>query len=309
LLGAARFEPAVLAAVRQRLADEPARADVLAEVLGTWRAAEAVPELLAALPYEGPQVAWALLEIGHDDPAAVPHLRARAAKTGDPATALAIRRITGDEQPLLHILDTALTGGRQLRPGWQTFVGELGETLQPLLPAARDQLTGVAATTHPQRETQILAARIVATIDGVQPTLTTVRAVLAGGHTPARAAADLVTDLALVHRDALTDLDPLLHDRLGDRWSRVAAARALARLGVPTANLIEPLVHGVTDYAGRYGLATILELRAVETIPGLEKLAAGDNRLGVTSSADNIVWADEQLIDRIYATIAALRAD
>ncbi|MEU8284224.1 hypothetical protein AB0C01_07780 [Micromonospora sp. NPDC048905] len=307
LLDGARFEPAVLAAVRQRLADEPARADVLAGVLGTWRAAEAVPELLAALPYEGPQVAWALLEIGHDDPAAVPHLRTRATQAGEPAAALAIRRISGDVQPLLGILDTALSGERRLWPGPQTFVDELGEELRPLLPAARDRLTGAAAGTHPQREAQMLAARMVATIDGVQPILTTVRAVLAGGHTPARAAADLVADLAPAHRDALTDLDPLLRNRLGDRWSRVAASRALARLGVPTVDLTEPLLHGVTDYAGRYGLATILELRAVETIPGLEKLAAGDNRLGATSFADDIVWADELLTGRIRTTIAALR--
>ncbi|GAB3959468.1 hypothetical protein GCM10027614_79010 [Micromonospora vulcania] len=87
----------------------------------------------------------------------------------------------------------------------------------------------------------------------------------------------------------------------------MAASRALARLGVPTVDLTEPLLHGVTDYAGRYGLATILELRALETIPGLEKLAAGDNRLGATSFADDIVWADELLTGRIRTTIAALR--
>ncbi|MFG1654255.1 hypothetical protein ACGFIE_30405 [Micromonospora sp. NPDC049275] len=307
LLDGARFEPAVLAAVRQRLADEPARADVLAGVLGTWRATEAVPELLAALPYEGPQVAWALLEIGHDDVAAVPHLLARATQADDQAAALAIRRISGDVQPLLDILDAALSGERRLRPGPQTFVDELGDELRPVLPAARGQLTGAAARTHPQREAQILAARMVAAIDGVQPVLTTVRAVLAGGHTPARAAAELVADLAPAHRDALTDLDLLLRNRLGDRWSRVAASRALVRLGVPSVDLTEPLVHGVTDYAGRYGLATILELQAVETIPGLEELAARDNRLGATSFADDIVWADELLTDRICATIAALR--
>ncbi|MCW3819880.1 hypothetical protein ONA91_36130 [Micromonospora sp. DR5-3] len=176
-------------------------------------------------------------------------------------------------------------------------------------PPARAQLTGAAARTYPQREAQILAARVVATLDGVRPVLATVRAVLAAGQTPARSAADLVADLAPPHRDALSEFHQLLHDRLGDRWSRVAAARALARLGMPTANLTAPLVNGVTDYAGRYGLATILELRAVETIPGLEKLADGDDRLPVASSADDLVWADELLTERIRATIAALRDD
>ncbi|MFF0255968.1 hypothetical protein ACFYPW_26115 [Micromonospora zamorensis] len=309
LLDGARLTPAVLAAVRQRLAAQPARADVLAGVLGDWRAEEAVPELLAAMPYAGPQVTCALLEIGHDDPGAVAHLHTRATQFGDPMAALAIRRITGDVQPLLDLIDTALAAGRPPQPGSYTFVGDLGEALRPLLPAARDRLTGTAAPTYPQREAQILAARIVATLEGIPPVLPTVRAVLAAGQTPARAAADLIADLAPAQRDALTELSPLLNDRLDDRWSRVAAARALARLGIPTADLTVPLVAGVTDYAGRYGLATILELHAVETIPHLIELIDGDNRLAVTSLADHLVWADELLSNRIRATITALNPD
>ncbi|BCJ69732.1 hypothetical protein GCM10009779_08100 [Polymorphospora rubra] len=301
----ARLEPAVLAAVRQRLADEPARADVLAFVLGTWRAPEAVPELLAALPHEGPEAAGALLAIGHDDPAAVPHLRARVTRTGDPAAALAVRRITGDARPLLDLLDTVLSGKGELPRGPQTFVDGLGETLYPLLPAAREQLTGAAARTHPQREVQILAARIVAAVDGVPPVLATVRAVLAGGWGPAAStAAGLIADLAPDHRDTLAALEPLLRGRLGDRLSRVSAARALARLGVPVTELTEPLVHGVADHAG---LATILELRAVETIPGLVELTARDSRIHL-GGGDDAMWNDELLVERIHTTIAALRA-
>jgi hypothetical protein len=307
LLEGARFDAAVVAVVRQRLAAEPARADVLAEVLATWRAMEAVPELLAALPYAGPEVTWALLQIGHDDPAAVPHLRTRAQQTGNPAAALAIRRITGDTQPLLDLLETVLSERRWLPCDRPTFVGDLGDVLCPLLPLARAQLTGAAARTHPAREAQMLAARMVATLDGVAPILPTLRAVLVGGETPARAAADLIADLAPAHHEALSTLEPLLRDRLGDEWSRVAAARALARLGVPTANLTQPLVNGVTDYAGRYGLATIVELHALDTIPGLQQLAAGDGRLRSIGAADTIVWADELLVQRIHATIAALR--
>ncbi|MEH1168970.1 HEAT repeat domain-containing protein [Micromonospora sp. CPCC 205539] len=309
LLDGARLTPVVLAAVRQRLAAQPVRADVLAGVLGDWRAEEAVPELLAAMPYAGPQVTWALLEIGHDDPGAVPHLHTRVIQFGDPMAALAIRRITGDVQPLLDLIGTALAAGRPPQPGPYTFVGDLGEALRPLLPAARHRLTGTAAPTYPQREAQILAARIVAALEAIPPVLPTVRAVLAAGQTPARAAADLIADLAPAHRDALAELGPLLNDRLGDRWSRVAAARALARLGTPTADLTVPLVTGVTDYAGRYGLATILELHAVEAIPDLTELVNGDNRLAVTSFADHLVWADELLSTRIRATITALAPD
>lgn len=179
---------------------------------------------------------------------------------------------------------------------------------EAVLPAARAQLTGAAAATYPRREAQILAARVVAAFDGIQPVLATVRAVLTGGDTPARSAADLVADLTPANRGALSGLEPLLRERLGDYRSRLAAARALARLGMPVADLTEPLIHGVTDYACRYGLDTILELRAVDTIPGLEALTTGDQRLPATGSHHDIVWADELLIDRIHATVAHLRA-
>ena len=71
---------------------------------------------------------------------------------------------------------------------------------------------------------------------------------------------------------------PHLSNRLGDRWSRLAAARALGRLSVSTADLAEPLVQGLTDYEGRFGVATIPELRAVETVPLPRRL-----RMGTTS--------------------------
>ncbi|WP_091657458.1 hypothetical protein [Micromonospora auratinigra] len=303
----ARRTPVVLDAVRRRLAAEPARADVLAGVLGHWRAEAAVPELRAALPYAGPEVAGALLAIGYDDPRAAPYLRARAAQSADLAAAAAVLRITGDVRPLRKLVGAALAGGLRPLPGPVTVVADSGEALRPLLPAARARLTGVPDATYPQREAQILAARVVAALDGVPPVLATVRAVLAAGHVPARAAADLVADLAPAHRDTLAGLRPVLRDRLGDRWCRVAAARALARLGVPTADLTQALVAGVTDYAGRFGLATIRELSATETVPLLAGLADGDGRLDVAGSADDVVWSDEALVEELHATIAALR--
>lgn len=308
LLQGARREPVVLATIRERLAAEPARADVLAAVLGGWRATEAVPELVAALPHAGRQAAWALLEVGHDDPAAVPDLRAFAAQNGGAAAALAVHRMTGDAQPLLQILRNALTNKSHAQVGAEAMVTGPGDVLRPLLPLARARLTGAADSTHPQRQAQVLAARIVAALDGVPPVLPTLRAVLAGGNTPACSAAELVADLAPAHGEALAECEPLLRDRLGDRWNRLAAARALARLGVPVGDLTEALIRGVTDYGGRYGLATIRELRAVDTIPALEDLATSDERLPVTASADALVWSDEALVEGIRATIADLRA-
>src|SRR5690349_10953496 len=101
-------------------------------------------------------------------------------------------------------------------------------------------------------------------------------AALAVGGAPAWAAADVVADLAVTAPEAAARFEPLLRDRLGDPGSRLAAARALARLGVPTAELAEPLGRGLTDYAGRFALSIILELHAVETIPYLRNAPAAD---------------------------------
>jgi hypothetical protein len=259
------------------------------------------------MPLAGAEVTWALLEIGHDDPAAVPHLRARVAQMGDLRAAMAVRRIIGDTQPLYDALAAVFSHGKTAPSIPVSFLGELGDAVLPVMPAARDHLTGTAARTHPQREAQILAACVVAIVDGPRSVLPTVRAVLVAGHTPARAAADLIADLALAHEPALAHLEPHLRERLDDQWNRLAAARALARLGVPTAELVEPLVRGIADYAGRYGIPTILELRAVEAIPQLEELVASSERFAVTAAAADLIWADELLQEHTRSAIATLR--
>jgi hypothetical protein len=308
LLGGARFSPTVLAAVRDRLVADPTRADVLAGALGQWGAdaATAVPDLLTAMPHAGPQVAAALLELGQDVPAALPHLRTRVAETGDLRAGMAVWRMTGDAEPTLGALHAALVRGGNAPPT-SAFISEMGAILLPLLPAARNHLTGTAARTYPQRETQILAARLVAATTEPQAVLPTVRAVLAGGHTPARAAADLIADLTHADPTGAAILEPDLRHRLDDPWNRLAAARALARLGAPTAELAGPLVSGITDYGGRFALTIILELCAVEAIPALEKLVDQDERLSVSGSYDDLVWADELLRERVGRAIADLR--
>jgi hypothetical protein len=52
---------------------------------------------------------------------------------------------------------------------------------------------------------------------------------------------------------------------------------------------------------------TILELRAVETIPALEALLSSDERFPPTAAADDLVWADELLQERTRSAITALR--
>ncbi|MEV4481863.1 hypothetical protein [Micromonospora coxensis] len=308
--GTVRFTPEVLAAVRGRLVTHPTSAEVLAGMVGHWGtdADVLVPDLLAALPHAGPQIAGTLLMLGHDDHAAVPHWRTRALEAGDLQAALAVRRLTRDSDVVLDALRAILAG--KARAPWTSVsvIGELGGTLAPLLPIAATYLTGTADPVHPQRDKQVLAARVAAAVAGPESVLPTVKAVLVAGDTPARHAADLIADLAHSSPAAVAHLEPQLRIRLGDRWSRLSAARALARLGIPTAELAEPLSRGIADYGGRFALAIILELQAVETIPALEEHLSRDDRCGVGGSADDIVWADELLQEHIKEAIARLRS-
>jgi HEAT repeat protein len=312
VLRGAHFSTEVLTEIRRWLATEPITASILSYALVEWgvQATPAVPELVAALPTADPIIASALLAIGHDDPGLVGLLSGMVDTAGSVPAAMAIHRITGDIAPLINLLRENLTGRRRMfvpDAATMSALSDLGDELAPLVPAASPHLTGTAAATHPQRDMQTLAARIVAAAGDPEAIKPTVAAVLNGGHTPARSAADLIADLAVSQPSLVADLVPALRQRLEDRWNRLSAARALTRLGTPVSELTTPLVNGVTDYAARFGLATILELQAVDTVPALQALLATDDRFEPTSSADDIVWADELLQDRVRAAIADLR--
>ncbi|GIF62765.1 hypothetical protein Ais01nite_08000 [Asanoa ishikariensis] len=300
-----RYTPQVLVAVREQLRTLPESAGLLAPMLGHWGtdAAALLPELLAAI---GPEVAETLLLLGLDDHAAVPYWRVRASERGDLHAALAVRRLTGDTDVVLDALRAVLTGDAPVSRMPMPAIGDLGELLTPLLETAATHLTGVAERVYAGRDRQILAARVVAAVTGPKGVLPTVEAVLVAGDTPARHAADFIADLAQESPESVTHLAPLLRARLDDRWSRLSAARALARLGTPTAELTEPLVRGIKDYGGRIGPATILELRASETIPALRDLLGSDKRSSFGGSADDLVWTDELLQDLVKDTIRLL---
>jgi hypothetical protein len=292
LLPGPRRTPEALAAVRARLAADPSRPGVLPSVLGDWRAAEAVPELLAALPYAGISVSNALLDIGYDHPAIAQYLGPRIARR-NPKAALAIRRITGDAEPLRDLIRRVLTGREQ--PQWRSL-DVPGEAVRDLLPLAHERLTSDDA------EIRMLAARVVASVEGrAAAVFATVRDVLAAGGVAAQAAAEMVTDRAW------GDLEPLLREKLADRNCQIEAAGALVRLGVPASDMTEALVAGVDRGRTRAALAAIRGLRAVDTIPALEKLAAADRRLPMFHVHGRYVWDDEELNEDIHETITLLR--
>lgn len=310
--------PAVLEAVRRRLREfgdlgrqHPA-IGVLAAVLGDWgpSAAPAVPELMAVLPYATEVVSRALLRIGHATEETVPHLRTVAGRTGDVAAAVAVWRVTGDAQPLLDAVRPVLAGRTAWLPAGAHAAAEAGVALLPLLPAARARLTGTAAPTWPQRDIQVLAARLVwAAAGDPGPALPTVLAVLTGGHTPAGRAAELVAELAATHATDLADFRPVLRDQLTGRWSGVQSARALWRLGTPATELVAPLVAAISaDQDWRSALSLLVEMNAVEAVADLERLAERDERIVTSGVDDDIAWHDEALRAELRSAVGKLRA-
>jgi hypothetical protein len=255
-------------------------------------------------------VARALLRTGHRAPVTVPYLRELAGQPGDLEAAMGLWRLTGDPQPLAGVLRVLLTRGRSWLPPAAGTITEVGNGLLPVVPAAQRLLTGSAAETYPQREVQILAARVVSAATGdPAPALPTVRAVLAARGTSASRAADLAADLAATHPAAAASLTPVLRGLLDDPWSTVAAARALWRLGTPPAQLAAPLTAAITAHHGGCGAVTLLvDMHAAEAIAGLEQLAERDERIVIAAIDDDIAWQDEKLQEQLRAGVAALRA-
>jgi hypothetical protein len=305
-----RFAPAVLDAVRDRVRADPARLDVLGRILAGWgrQAAPAVPDLVAALPVATDAAISTLEAIGHDDPAALPYLRSRAGT--DLGAALAVHRLTGDAQPLLDVLRAALTEDHprehRMAGAGRRFDG-LDDVLRPLLPLAAGHLTGTAAATSAARATQLLAARVVLAADGPQRVVRTVWAVVAADRLVGDAA-DILLDVATTAPAALAGLEPQLRERFDGGTSPVTAARILARLGVPVAELAARLVQVLTWHWFAAAVDALVEVRAVQALPRLRALVDADPRRPPTVELGEKIWADECQLRRLRTAIAALEA-
>lgn len=210
-LGMVAFSPELLSAVRERLPGRPE----LADLIGSWgpAAVDAVPDLLALLPADGPAAARALARLGHADPASLPHLR-DLAEADDLYAAAAVRRLTGDPRHLVGTLAGRLSEGRGT-----TQVPELepGPDLLPLVPAAREHLTGHAV--RDRGPVQVLAARVTLAATGDPATvLPTLWALLERGRADA---AELLATLLGPDRRLLDRLDELTarEDRSADTIS------------------------------------------------------------------------------------------
>jgi hypothetical protein len=118
----------------------------------------------------GRAVTRALVRLGCDDPALVPHLRTLLSEQPDVdrpdpfdvEAAHAIWRLVHDGQPLTEAVGKALgPHGPIIRQEHHDAVREAGGHLRGLVAQATAQLTGERAETIEQRLRQILAARLV----------------------------------------------------------------------------------------------------------------------------------------------------
>ncbi|GGN07784.1 HEAT repeat protein [Actinoplanes campanulatus] len=331
------FDPAVLTAIRERLARPPARhsslfaasmagdpvGDLL-HVLRSWgpAAAGAVPEIVACLPHHPAAAAPALAAIlpttlPATDPtafsevspaanpvalAAIPALTARA-EAGDVRCGHAVLRLTGDAAPLVtaaaHLLGTDSGSAFEL-----DLVADAGPAAAPLLPLLTRWFTGAAEPDHGQRRTQVAAARVAWRATGdTGPFLPTLRALVRAGFGPGGLAADLLTETG-EGADLTHEIRRLLNS---DWYARSRAARALHRLGVPAEDLVPALLTAVASghRDAHDALNTLATIRAVTAVPALTTMADRDERHPASAPGD-LSWNDDLFRRHLRTTIVAL---
>ena len=308
------FDPDVFAALRRRLAAQLAAGLTgnpvihLVSLLHAWgpAAADAVPDLLAALPAAPWATPAALAQIGPAAVDAVPALR-EAANAGEVRAGHAVWRLSGDAGPLITAASALLASSRSNLAWELDLVADAGPAVMSLIPALRGRLTGPPGATYPERGEQIAAARLVWRATGVAAdVLPTVSAVLHAGDVPVRSAAKLAAEMAPV---AGAELASGLREALGNQYGRVHAARALWRLGAAVDDLVDPLLTAVADPSGdRDAVALLVEMGAIDAVPGLVELADRDERIVVYGSYDETVWTDDRLRRDLYTAIATLRS-
>lgn len=116
-----------------------------------------------------------------------------------------------------------------------------------------------------------------------------------------RHAAALAADLAD------QSLEPLLRRHLGCHISVVAAATALAAIGIPRGDLTDPVTTWIAHCADPDTIARVCRDTLDRTaIPRLRELADADQRATFTSEVSTKIWRDEAHRDAIRTAIAHL---
>ncbi|MFD0006073.1 hypothetical protein ACFVJ4_27105 [Streptomyces sp. NPDC127178] len=323
------FEPALLDAVRRRLADPKVSGNEpihLALLLTSWgtQASPAVPELLDALPripLAGPgALAAACPTEGRIRKRTEDELRKAARKgpeEGRPAAAHALHELTGDASPLHTAIRSGLAGKAYDVLDAARRCAQLGTRAADLLPDIRAALSDPAQPrTTPQLDADVELAEALWNItgDATEP-VRILDAVLAESDGPwftwtgVRAAR-----LAARLGPAAAPLRPPLERMLATPLHAPACVLALLTIGVEEElrrTLPDPVLTAAEHNADPdtaldallpLGLPTLTDAH----LNRLAALADGDRRVVNFGLEDGIIHADERLRTRARATMSAL---
>ncbi|MER6128615.1 hypothetical protein ABT173_39855 [Streptomyces sp. NPDC001795] len=328
------FTPAVLDAVRRRLADpelsgnEPIH---LALLLASWgkAAAAAVPELLDALPripLAGPK---ALRAVCPDEGAIRRRIQRRLAKAvrqgpedGRLAAAHALYELNGEPHPLLTAIRAELAHGGHRLPQAAQLAARLGKDADDIVPDLRAALSDPAQDrTIPQLDGDVALADALWQITGdADESVRVLDGVLAAADGPwFRWTGIRAARLAARLGPAAQPLRPALERMLATPLHAPAAALALTAIG-PEEELREPLDRGTladlvldaaesnADPDTAFEALSALGAPALtdEHLRRLAALADRDPRVVDFGLEDEIIRKDERLRARARTTLAAL---
>ena len=148
---------------------------------------------------------------------------------------------------------------------------------------------------------QIVTAHLLHRAGQSQPGASIVRTALTADCGTAGHAAALAADLAD------QSLEPLLRRHLGCHISVVATATALAAIGIPRADLTDPVTTWIAHCADPDTIARVCRDTLDRTaIPRLRELADADQRATFTSEVSTKILRDEAHRDAIRTAIAHL---
>ncbi|WP_398866056.1 hypothetical protein [Streptomyces stephensoniae] len=324
------YDPELLAAVRKRLAavEPDGRAPFqLAALLTEWGtdAADAVPELLAALPaFPGllPGVLAAVRPPGlHPEVADALRAHTRTGPADDRiAAARALHRLTGDHGPLLPLLAERLTAcaggsGDGIREA-ATAAAAVGPAALPIVPALRGALNAPGPRrTFPQMDADIAIATALHRITGDAAEAVPVLAGILGaddlrwGRWTLIRAARAAEGLGPAARPLVPVLKALLTDP-EQVPAAVLALHAVAREEVDTGRLAGLLLDAAEAGAAPFEAVDAVEALGVDTLSEehrarLTELGERDLRVVTSGVEGTVEAADERLRARVRAVVGA----
>ena len=292
--------------------DSAIRTPFLAGLMGSWgpAAAAAIPDLLEILPRHGYSVGCALADIAGATPEAVSLLRQAAAGSAGLNAAARLRALTGDEDPLLAAIESALThAGYGLR-----HAAEAARTLTPatrLIPALAAALDATASHARQDDETRIeLALALWHHSGDPAPAVEVIAVKLRADATPPRfgPGAAGAAQAAAVIGPAARPLIPAILPLLDSPEACPAAAQALLRIdpethgGIPLATLAERLLLPLgrtwssTQMSAVQMLAEIgLPQLPAHAVARLRELATQDRRIVSSGHVQALIHDDDQI--------------